>query len=136
MEQSENSHSSECLFCNLDSSREIITESELAFAIYDKYPVNKGHALIIPKRHCSSYFELTAEEQTSCWQMVNELKNFLSEEFNPDGFNIGININEEAGQTIPHMHIHLIPRYKGDITQPEGGVRGVIPEKRLYRSKY
>jgi diadenosine tetraphosphate (Ap4A) HIT family hydrolase len=136
MEQSENTHSSECPFCNLDPSREIITESELVFAIYDKYPVNKGHALIIPKRHCSNYFELTAEEQLACWQLVNELKTVLTERYNPDGFNIGININEDAGQTIPHVHIHLIPRYKGDITQPEGGVRGVIPEKRLYRSKY
>jgi len=134
MEQSENSHSFGCPFCNLDPSREIIAESELAFAIYDKYPVNKGHTLIIPKRHCSSYFELTPEEQASCWQMVNELKTVMTEKYNTDGFNIGININEEAGQTIPHVHIHLIPRYKGDIDQPEGGVRGVIPEKRLYRS--
>ena len=134
MKQSENSHSSECPFCKLDPAREIIIESKLTFSIYDKYPVSKGHALIIPKRHCSSYFELTDEEQASCWQMVNQLKMILTDKYNPDGFNIGINVNQAAGQTIPHVHIHLIPRFKGDITLPEGGVRGVIPDKRLYRS--
>ena len=123
----------ECPFCNLDPTREIISESTLTFAIYDKYPVNTGHTLIIPRRHCSSYFELTDEEQISCWQMVNELKTVLTKKYNPDGFNIGININQAAGQTIPHVHIHLIPRFKGDIPEPEGGVRGVIPEKRMYR---
>lgn len=129
----EYSQKNSCPFCNLDPSREIIAESSLAFAIYDKYPVSKGHTLIIPKRHCPGYFELTAEEQEACWLMVNELQAFLTKKYDPDGFNVGININSAAGQTIPHVHIHLIPRFKGDIPEPEGGVRGVIPEKRLYR---
>jgi len=122
-----------CPFCIPKTSREIILENELCYCLYDKYPVSKGHALIIPKRHCSDYFELTPAEQTACWAMVNELKQILDNKYHPDGFNIGLNVNEAAGQTVSHVHIHLIPRYKGDVTEPEGGVRGVIPEKRMYR---
>jgi len=124
-----------CPFCNPESGREIILGNELCYCVYDKYPVSKGHALIIPKRHCSDYFELTSEEQSACWNMVNAMKDITFRKLNPDGYNIGINVNEPAGQTIPHVHIHLIPRYKGDLKDPEGGVRGVIPEKRMYRHK-
>lgn len=127
--------SSHCPFCHLESEREIIIESSSIFSTFDKFPVSKGHSLIIPKRHCSDYFELTFEEQTECWSIVNKVKQVLIEKYNPDGFNIGININEVAGQTISHVHIHLIPRYKGDVKDPEGGVRGVIPEKKNYRNK-
>jgi diadenosine tetraphosphate (Ap4A) HIT family hydrolase len=97
--------------------------------------VNDGHVLIIPRRHCSNYFELTKEEQVACWRLVNELQSLIKKKYNPDGFNIGINVNEAAGQTVPHVHIHLIPRYKGDVPEPEGGVRGVIPNQRTYKSK-
>lgn len=126
--------SSNCPFCKPETGREIILENELCYCAYDKYPVSNGHALIIPKRHCSDYFKLTTEEQTSCWEMVNEIKQILDYKYHPDGFNIGINVNEAAGQTVPHVHIHLIPRYKGDVDEPEGGVRGVIPEKRKYEN--
>lgn len=125
---------STCPFCNIDSQRELIVESPNAFSVYDRFPVSKGHALIVPKRHCPDYFELTPDEQTDCWGMVNTVKQILVQKYNPDGFNIGINVNAVAGQTIPHVHIHLIPRYRGDIKDPEGGVRGVIPEKRNYKS--
>ena len=125
----------DCPFCNPDSERELILESATAYAIYDKYPVNKGHALIIPKRHCSDYFQLTFKEQSACWFILNTVKEILCEQYNPDGFNVGINVNESAGQTVPHIHIHLIPRYLGDVEIPEGGVRGVIPEKQTYRGK-
>ena len=121
-----------CPFCNLDIERELILESATAFAMYDKFPVNKGHVLIIPKRHCSSYYDLTFREQSACWFMLNRIKTIIQKQFNPDGFNVGININEAAGQTVPHVHIHLIPRYTGDVAEPRGGVRGVIPEKRSY----
>jgi diadenosine tetraphosphate (Ap4A) HIT family hydrolase len=124
-----------CPFCNLGPDREIIAESELVFSIYDKFPVSMGHVLIVPKRHSADYFELTSEEQYICWTMVNTVKQILTHKYNPDGFNIGINVNKEAGQTIPHAHIHLIPRYKGDIKDPEGGVRGVIPPKKVYKFK-
>ena len=122
----------DCPFCNLEVDRELILESATAFAMFDKFPVNNGHVLIIPKRHCSNYFELTFKEQSACWFMLNRVKAIIQKQFNPDGFNVGININEAAGQTVPHVHIHLIPRYAGDVAEPRGGVRGVIPDKKGY----
>ena len=110
--------------------REILFESATAFCFYDKFPVNKGHVLVVPKRVVANYFELTVKEQTACWLMINKVKEELQNKFNPDGFNIGININEAAGQTISHVHIHIIPRYKGDVEKPRGGIRGVIPSKK------
>ena len=107
-------------------------ESATAYAIFDKFPVSNGHTLIIPKKHCSDYFELSLKEQSACWFMLNKAKEILTKEFSPDGFNVGININEVAGQTVSHVHIHLIPRFKGDVKEPRGGVRGVIPEKKDY----
>jgi diadenosine tetraphosphate (Ap4A) HIT family hydrolase len=122
----------DCPFCNPDSDRELIVESATAYAIYDKYPVNQGHALVIPKRHCADYFDLTFKEQAACMFMLNKVKEIVSDRFKPDGFNVGINVGEKAGQTIPHVHLHLIPRYEGDVAEPRGGVRGVIPEKQKY----
>ena len=121
-----------CFFCHPDKEREIIVESATAYAIYDKYPVNKGHALIIPKRHVENYFELPFKEQAACIFMLNKVKQIILDEFTPDGFNIGVNVGEYAGQTIHHTHIHLIPRYKGDVENPRGGIRGVIPYKQKY----
>ncbi len=121
---------SKCVFCS--PKREILIETALAYSVFDKYPVSKGHVLIIPKRHVSSYFELSLNEQISCNLLINEVKNYLEKNFKPDGYNIGINIGEAAGQTIHHVHIHLIPRYKNDIPNPIGGVRNVIPIKGDY----
>lgn len=112
--------------------KEIIFESATAFCFFDKYPVSKGHTLVLPKRLVPNYFDLNLKEQTACWIIVNKVKNELQNRYSPDGFNIGININEDAGQTIAHCHIHVIPRYKGDVEQPRGGVRGVIPSKKNY----
>jgi diadenosine tetraphosphate (Ap4A) HIT family hydrolase len=121
-----------CPFCNPDGERELLLESATAYAMLDKFPVNPGHTLIIPKRHVANYFELSFKEQSACWFMANKAKEVLQKRFNPDGFNVGININESAGQTVSHVHIHLIPRYKDDVDEPRGGVRGVIPDKRDY----
>lgn len=121
-----------CVFCYPDDERELIVESATAYAIYDKFPVNAGHALIIPKRHIENYFDLTLKEQTACLLMLNKVKEIVTEKFQPDGFNVGINIGTYAGQTIPHVHLHLIPRYKDDVVDPKGGVRGVIPNKQKY----
>lgn len=121
-----------CPFCHPDKDRELIVESATAYSIYDKFPVSEGHALIIPKKHCSNYFDLSFKEQSACWFMVNHVEQMLVKKYHPDGFNIGINIHAAAGQTVPHVHIHIIPRYSGDVDRPEGGVRGVIPEKREY----
>lgn len=123
---------SECVFCNLDKEKELISETATAVAFLDSYPVNEGHTLIIPKRHVADYFELTIHEQRALWLVVNRCKMFIQKRFNPDGFNVGINVNEAAGQSIFHVHIHLIPRYKGDVENPRGGVRGVISGKQSY----
>jgi len=122
----------DCIFCNPSAEREMIAESVLAYAIYDKYPVSKGHALIIPKLHISDYFELDFKIQSSIWFLLNYVKEVINTDYNPDGFNIGVNIGESAGQTIDHVHIHIMPRYSGDIKDPTGGVRGVIPNKKTY----
>jgi len=119
-------------FLKGSEERELLFESATAFSFFDKYPVSEGHTLVVPKRMVASYFDLSVKEQTACWIMVNKVKEELQKRYNPDGFNIGINISEDAGQTIPHCHIHVIPRYKGDVAEPRGGVRGVIPEKRNY----
>jgi len=119
-----------CPFCN--PTREIIINSPYAFAIFDKFPVSKGHMLIIPKVHVSDYFDLDAEIKNGLTELLDRAKNFLDEKFSPDGYNIGINAGEAAGQTVWHVHVHLIPRYKGDTTNPRGGVRGVIPDKQQY----
>jgi diadenosine tetraphosphate (Ap4A) HIT family hydrolase len=119
-------------FLDGDETGELIVETATVFSFYDKFPVSKGHSLIIPKRLVSNYFDLTLKEQTACWIVANKVKAILQKKYNPDGFNIGINVNEEAGQTIWHSHIHIIPRYKGDVENPRGGIRGVIPNKKEY----
>lgn len=118
-----------CPFCNPDN---IVLENAHAFAIFDIYPVNKGHLLIIPKRHVSDFFETTVKEREAINLLLEDGRALLKEKFNPDGYNIGINCGETAGQTIFHVHVHLIPRFEGDMDNPRGGVRGVIPEKRIY----
>jgi diadenosine tetraphosphate (Ap4A) HIT family hydrolase len=120
-----------CKFCNINE-RSVVIESELSFAFYDQYPVNEGHVLIVPKKHVVDYFELSSAEKKDIWELVDAVKDILEKKYCPDGFNIGINIGESAGQTIFHCHIHLIPRYKDDMEFPEGGVRGVIPGKQKY----
>ena len=112
--------------------KEQVGELASCFAFRDKFPVSKGHTLVIPKRKVSDYFELSFREQSACWFLVNLIKADLQKKFNPDGFNIGINVNEAAGQTVFHCHIHIIPRYEGDVENPRGGVRGVIDGKKEY----
>ena len=109
-----------------------IIENENAFAIYDGFPISKGHVLVIPKRVVAEIFDLNDEEYSSCFNLVKDVKKILEEEFKPDGFNIGINNGEKAGQTIFHAHIHVIPRYSGDVENPRGGIRHVIPGKGDY----
>jgi diadenosine tetraphosphate (Ap4A) HIT family hydrolase len=120
-----------CPFCNIKID-DIVLKNEKCYARFDKYPVNKGHVLIIPFRHFDNYFEATYEEKIAILSLLDEAKKYLDKEFTPDGFNIGINVGQSAGQTIMHLHLHLIPRYTGDMDDPRGGVRGVLPEKRIY----
>jgi diadenosine tetraphosphate (Ap4A) HIT family hydrolase len=109
-----------------------IDENEYAAALRDKYPVSRGHTLIVPKRVVASIFELSGPELKGCWSLVEVQKSRIMERFRPDGFNIGTNIGKAAGQTVSHAHIHLIPRYSGDHPNPRGGVRAVIPGKADY----
>jgi diadenosine tetraphosphate (Ap4A) HIT family hydrolase len=118
-----------CPFCSIT---EYILENKLAYAIFDQYPVTKGHALIIPKRHVSDYFDTTPKEKEALHSLVQEIRDLQKEQFSPDGFNVGINCGQAAGQTIFHAHIHVIPRYDGYMENPRGGVRGVIPSKQSY----
>lgn len=112
----------ECLFCNYDK-KEYVAENEFAFAIYDHFPVNKGHVLIIPKRHFENFFDAKEEEVCAIYDLMHTVKSIIDKELKPDGYNVGINIGYDAGQTIMHLHVHLIPRYKGDVENPRGGIR-------------
>jgi diadenosine tetraphosphate (Ap4A) HIT family hydrolase len=120
-----------CIFCDW-SSREILVEDEHAVAFFDAFPVNPGHVLIVPKKHVADYFDLESALQQACMKLLNQAKVLIQERYNPEGFNIGINAGAAAGQTIFHVHLHLIPRYHGDMPDPRGGVRGVIPSRRSY----
>jgi len=101
-------------------------------AFYDAFPVSEGHALVIPKRHVASIFELPLEELVTLWSQVTTVRSALTDKFRPDGFNIGVNDGFAAGQTVPHAHIHVIPRRKGDAADPRGGIRWVFPDKAKY----
>jgi diadenosine tetraphosphate (Ap4A) HIT family hydrolase len=118
-----------CIFCNPRKSLKLLAESATSYAIFDGFPISKGHVLVIPKRHVSNYFELPFKEQSACWFMVNKVQEILTTEFEPDGFNVGMNINREAGQNIMHASVHIIPRYKGDTLFTKSGIRNVIPKK-------
>ena len=122
---------SDCPFCDAAESI-ILVRSELCYARLDQHPVSAGHVLIIPFRHFSNYFDATEDEKSAIWSLVNDMKHVIRQEHSPDGYNIGINIGRAAGQTIPHLHVHVIPRFEGDMADPRGGIRGVIPEKQKY----
>lgn len=111
-----------CPFC-LPPQTELIAENELAKAFLDKFPVNEGHTLIAPKRHIENIFQATDEEFKAFKELMFKVKELLDKRYNPQGYNIGVNVGKEAGQTVFHLHIHIIPRYEGDVHDPRGGVR-------------
>lgn len=120
-----------CPFCTLPADRIVLSDAH-ALVIRDGFPVSPGHTLVIPRRHVGSFFETTADERASLLRLLDEAQRALAAEFKPDAWNIGINDGPAAGQTVPHLHIHLVPRYAGDREDPRGGVRWVIPEKAKY----
>lgn len=122
---------SACAFCEVDRGRELFG-GECAFAILDAYPVSEGHCLVIPRRHVVSWFETTAAEREEMLALLDRVRRLVEERHAPAGFNVGINDGAAAGQTVPHVHIHLIPRYTGDVADPRGGVRWVIPGRGDY----
>ena len=124
-----------CLFCNIKESS-LADENTLAYASYDTYPVSDFHCLIIPKRHVKDYFELTKDEVIACNELIKKIKEeILLKDPSVKGFNIGSNVGKTAGQSILHCHIHLIPRREGDVENPQGGIRSVIPLKQHYKRK-
>jgi diadenosine tetraphosphate (Ap4A) HIT family hydrolase len=120
-----------CPFCSPDASR-LVASAPLAFALRDAYPVSPGHTLIVPRRHIGSFFDASDEERTALLDLLARMKTVLDEAHSPAGYNIGINDGAAAGQTIAHLHIHLIPRYAGDQPDPRGGVRWIFPERANY----
>ncbi|MFG5778175.1 HIT family protein [Comamonas sp. J-3] len=122
-----------CPFCTLPAQR-ILGQNEHAIWLRDGFPVSPGHSLVIPKRHMASFFDASEAERAALLELLDQAKAAAMAEFQPDGFNIGINDGPAAGQTIGHLHIHLIPRYLGDLADPRGGVRWVMPEKADYWS--
>ena len=124
-----------CLFCNIKESG-LAKENNLAYASYDSFPVSEGHCLIIPKRHVKDYFDLSNDEIIACNDLIKEIKNeIIEKDFSVKGFNIGSNAGKISGQSILHCHIHLIPRREGDVDNPQGGVRSVIPKQQHYKRK-
>ena len=124
--------SNQCHFCDLPDDR-IIDEAETCLVIHDLYPVTPLHTLIITKRHVASYFDLNDQERQDMQKLIDDHQRKIgAEDQTVSGFNIGINCGEDAGQTVMHCHVHLIPRRKGDVENPRGGVRGVIPSKQSY----
>jgi diadenosine tetraphosphate (Ap4A) HIT family hydrolase len=123
-----------CPFCTLPHAR-ILGENAHAVWIRDGFPVSPDHSLVIPRRHLASFFDATNEERLALLQLLDQAKAAADAEFHPDGYNIGINDGPAAGQTVPHLHLHLIPRFQGDLPDPRGGVRWVIPDKADYWSR-
>lgn len=120
-----------CPFCSIGQDR-VVVENDLAVTVLDGFPVSPGHTLVIPRRHVRSFFAATDEERAAILTLLDSSKRNLDQEFQPSGYNVGINDGADAGQTVPHLHIHLIPRYRGDRKDPRGGVRWVLPEKADY----
>lgn len=128
-------HKSDCLFCqfaHLEREVKFIENFSHCYAIKDEYPVSNGHVLIIPKEHTENWFTAREEVRLDMMRALHHLKSRLDLEYSPHGYNFGANCGEMAGQTIMHLHLHLIPRYQGDMENPKGGVRGVIPSKQKY----
>ena len=125
--------SKSCTFCELPPRR-IVRENKHGYVVRDAYPVSPGHTLVIARRHVGSFFGLSAEERMSLLALLDIARDDLIRELAPQGFNIGMNDGSAAGQTVMHLHIHLIPRYDGDRADPRGGVRWIIPEKAVYWS--
>lgn len=123
--------STSCPFCNPDPAR-VFYEGKLVKALWDGFPVSPGHALLVPRRHVATWFDATPEEQLELMAAINNVRTTIIARHKPDGFNVGVNIGRAAGQTVFHLHVHVIPRYEGDVEDPTGGVRGVIPARGNY----
>lgn len=121
-----------CLFCGNIKKDNILFETSNWIAVYDSFPVSKGHTLLIPKEHYETYFDLSDSLKEQIVYRIKDVKTILDSKYSPDGYNIGFNCGEAAGQSVMHFHMHIIPRYIGDVESPRGGIRGCIPSKQNY----
>lgn len=122
-----------CPFCQVVRDGRVIASNGQAYAIYDKFPITEGHMLIIPVRHFPDFFEISGSEHQAVFDLLKAMRRkLLADDSSITGFNVGVNVGEVAGQTVPHCHVHLIPRRAGDTDRPRGGIRGIIPDKRSY----
>lgn len=121
-----------CPLCGVADGREILSANTHAMAIWDGFPVSPGHALIVSRRHVSDLFELSANEQAALWELLPAVKTAIAARHVPAGYNVGVNVGAAAGQTVGHVHVHVIPRYEGDSADPRGGIRWVLPERAVY----
>jgi diadenosine tetraphosphate (Ap4A) HIT family hydrolase len=121
-----------CAFCNRIASGELVAENDLAVAFLDAFPVNPGHCLVVPRRHEADFLALTSDEHVAAWVLVASVRTRIEATLRPDGYNVGINVGEAAGQTVAHAHLHVIPRYLGDVPDPRGGIRWVVPARAPY----
>jgi diadenosine tetraphosphate (Ap4A) HIT family hydrolase len=121
-----------CVFCDRLASGELVACNDLSVAFLDAFPVNPGHCLVVPRRHEADFLALTPEEQAAAWALVASVRRHIEANGKPDGYNIGINIGEAAGQTVAHAHLHVIPRYQGDVPDARGGIRWIVPARAPY----
>ena len=121
-----------CIFCDIIERKDYLLENDLAVAFYDAMPVSDGHTLVIPKRHVETYFDLSKEEMGAIFELSEKVKEMLDNKYHPDGYNVGFNVGVYGGQSVMHCHMHIIPRYQGDIENPRGGIRKIIKNKINY----
>ncbi len=121
-----------CAFCQRIASAEVLAVNERAAAFFDAFPLSPGHVLIVPRRHEPDFLALTEIERTAVWALVDPVRQVIETRFRPDGYNLGVNVGDAAGQTVGHAHLHLIPRYAGDVSDPRGGIRWIIPARARY----
>jgi diadenosine tetraphosphate (Ap4A) HIT family hydrolase len=121
-----------CVFCRRLAGGDLVAENELAVAFLDAFPLSPGHCLLLPRRHEADFLALRTEEQEAVWALVAPVRRHIEASGRPDGYNLGINVGEAAGQTVAHAHLHVIPRYKGDVADPRGGIRWIIPARARY----
>jgi len=121
-----------CVFCERVAGRDFLCENEVVVAFPDAFPLSPGHSLIVPRRHEPDFLRLTADEGAAVWRLIAPLCDLLEQRFRPDAYNLGVNVGVAAGQTVDHAHLHVIPRYAGDVPEPRGGIRWIIPAKAPY----
>lgn len=122
----------ECVFCERIEADQVVARSHHAVAFPDRYPISPGHTLVVSRRHEPDFFALTEEERLDLWSLVDQVRHHLDARYGPDAFNIGVNAGRAAGQTVAHAHVHVIPRYQGDVGDPRGGIRHLIPDEAVY----